>query len=179
MEIVELILAIVGLISLAVTVFRIIWVIRSPRNEWKDNVSITEISAKESEDLTDVLSDKGTVFFDPETPVFCRSVSEVRPNGCDIRKIKIRKLNEETVPKGNLKYKTIETVSSITPDQPLYMVVERGEAIAQYMIEWKIEYGEKARYFFYEDLRSGNNNRCGTFYTSGLLCKLRKILGFK
>ncbi len=174
MEIIELILAVVGLISLAVTVFRIIWVIRSPRNEWRDNVTITDVAGGEL-----CLDDCAKVFVDSDAPDFCRSVVEIKPRGCIIRKIRIKKLVPESINRRKLKYKTVEKVLSVTPDFPLYMAVERGEAIARFMIEWRSDYGEKGEYYFYENLRNGDNDRDGICYSSGLFCKIRKLLGFR
>ena len=46
------------------------------------------------------------------------------------------------------------------------------------ILEWHIDYGEKASYYFYENMRDGNNNRIGIEYSFGF-SKIRKLLDLK
>lgn len=63
--------------------------------------------------------------------------------------------------------------------QGCILVIERGEAIPPYMLEWKIEYGATAQYYFGENGRNGVNSASGFQYHIGLGAKIRKILDLR
>ncbi len=181
MEVIEDILAVIGLASLILTVVRVIWVFFDSGTEWIDNVTITEKPYKEEDEYLE----SGTGIYPTYFKDGGEEVSEFAtattfsPQSTIIRNLKIKKVTKESIEDGDLKYRTVKTIKTVTPQFPLCMVVERGEAIAPYMIEWRIDYGGKATYYFYENMRDGNNDRKGIEYTFSLISKIRKLLDLK
>lgn len=171
MDTVNDILSVVGLISLALLVIRTVRMMLAPKTRWTDNVEIREYTG---DDLPPDEETEGEVFRDGDD---FATVNYVIPHGCIIRNLKIKQLREETIPKEKWKYKTVRLIPAIYPDRPLCMVISRGEAIARYMIEWSMEYGEKAQYYFYDNLRTGDNQAHGIVYSAGFWCRLRRLAG--
>ncbi len=178
-EIIEAVLAVIGIASLILTFIRVIWSFCSSGLEWIDNITITE------EPYTDDDTDKGMGIY--PTVYKCTedrnskylTSTMICPQSTIIRNLKIKKFAEKSITKRKLKYRTVKKVKNVTPQFPLCIVAERGEAIAPYMVEWRIDYGGKAQYFFYENMRDGNNNRIGIEYTFSFFSKLRKLLDLK
>ena len=103
----------------------------------------------------------------------------IAPPSTIIRNLKIKRIEDASIESGELKYRTVKTVKTVTPQFPLCIVCERREAIPKYYIEWRIDYGGKASYYFYDNMRDGNNNRKGIEYTFGFISKVRKLLDLK
>ena len=174
MDTINNILSVIGLVSLVITVVRIIRMIFSPKDEWMDNIEIKEIDGDNQElDFDNMMMD---VFRDEDNEY--SSVNLIIPQGCIIRNLKVKRIVDKSIAQGKEIYKTVKIIPLIYPDMPFCMVVPRQEAIAKYMIEWKMEYGKKAQYYFYDNLRDGDNQKHGIKYTSGIVCKVRQLLGF-
>ena len=181
LETIEAILAVIGLVSLGITVLRVLWTFFSSGIEWLDNVTITEESYQADNDYEEPGTGiYPTVFKDDNIK---RSefltATIISPQRTIIRNLKIKKLDIRSIEKNKCKYKTVKTVKQVTPQFPLCMIVERGEAIAPYIIEWRIDYGGKATYCFYENMRDSNNDRKGIEYKYGVIAKVRKLLDLK
>lgn len=181
METIENILAIIGLISLVLTVIRIFWVFFDSGTEWIDNICIIEKPYKEGDEHLEDGSGIYPIYFKDDANGLSEyaTATMISPQSTIIRNLKIKQIVDESIEKGKLKYKTIKTIKTITPQYPLCIVCERREAIPKHYIEWRIDYGGKATYYFYENLRNGNNDRRGIEYTFGFFSKIRKLLDLK
>lgn len=181
METIENILAIIGLISLVLTIIRVIWVFFGTGTEWIDNVNITEKPYNENDEyLGDGTGVYPTYFKDDGDGLSeYATATLIAPQSTIIRNLKIKQIVDESFEKGKLKYKTVKTIKMVTPQFPLCIVCERRETIPKFYIEWRIDYGGKAKYYFYENLRDGNNDRKGLEYTFGFFSKIRKLLDLK
>lgn len=181
MDLIEDILAVIGIISLILTVIRVFWVFFSSGIEWIDNVIITEEKYDDSCDY----SENGTgvyptVFngFDEADKEFV-TATLIKPESTIIKNLKIKKVQENSIMKDKLKYKTVEKIKMVSPQYPLYVITTRTEAISFYIVEWKIDFGAKASYYFYDNLRDGNNNKKGIEYSFNIISKIRKLLDLK
>lgn len=178
MDTINDILAVIGLLSLLITTIRFIWVMFSG-SEWIDNILIRECP------LSDDLEEKNHWFCQYYPNSAFDSVGEFAtknyfvPQNTIIKKVILKRVVDESISDGKLKYKKVHVFYSISPNEPICLIVERREAIAQYMIEWRTEYGGKAQYYFYSNLRDGNNNATGFKYKFGIVSKLRKIINLK
>ena len=181
MQTVEDILAVVGFLSLLLTVVRVVWIMLSSGVEWIDNVEITECNYHPEDPEEELITGIYPQYYQqPDLNEHsCISHTLILPQQTVIRNLKIKRVVIESIAKGKEKYKTVEIIKTVTPQYPLCMIVERGEAIAPYLIEWHIDYGAKATYYFHDNMRDGNNNRKGIEYTFGLLSKLRKLMDLK
>lgn len=181
MEIIENILAVIGLISLVLTVIRVIWVFFGSGTEWVDNVCITEKPYNEGDEYIENGSGVYPTYFkeNAEELTEYATATMIAPRSTIIRNLKIKRIVDSSIESGKLKYQTVETVKTVTPQFPLCIVCERREAIAKYYIEWRIDYGGKASYYFYDNMRDGNNDRRGLEYTFGFFSKIRKLLDLK
>ncbi len=179
METIENILAVIGLVSLAFTVIRVVWIFFGSGIEWIDNVNITEFSYDENNEDVDVGGGVYPQYFKSDNLSEYATATMILPQSIIIRNLKIKRIDESSIQSGKLKYRTVKTVKNVTPQYPLCVVCERREAIAEYCIEWRIDYGGKASYYFYDNLRDGNNNRKGIEYTFGFFSKIRKLLELK
>lgn len=181
MDVIEDFLAVIGLISLVLTVVRVIWVFFGAGTEWIDNVNITERPYSEGDEDLDIGTGIYPTYFkdDADDPSESRTATMFTPQSTIIRNLKIKRIVDASIETGKLKYRTVKTVKTITPQFPLCVVCARGEAIAKYCIEWRIDYGEKASYYFYDNMRDGCNDRVGIEYRAGFLSKIRKLLDLK
>lgn len=179
METIENILAVIGLVSLAFTVIRVAWVFFGSGIEWIDNVKITEIPYDENAEDIDVGGGVYPQYFKAENLSEYATATMIIPQSIIIRNLKIKRVDDSSICSEKLKYRTVETLKNVTPQYPLCLICERREAIAEYCVEWRIDYGGKATYYFYDNLRDGNNNRNGIEYTFGFFSKLRKLLDLK
>lgn len=172
------ILAVIGLLSLITTVIRVIWTF-SGGSEWIANVEIKEYPF--DLDLDGVDGRYPQYYPDHPSRITTEYVTQNMfiPENTIIRKVVLKKLDERSICKKKLKYKKVHTFKIVTPQSPVCIIIDRGEAIAPYVLEWKTEYGGKTRYYFYEDLRDGNNNRSGFEYEYGFFAKLRKVLDLR
>ena len=170
METIENILAIIGIISLTLTIIRVIWVFFGSGTEWIEDDEYLEdgtgIYPTYFKDDADGSSEYVTATF-------------IAPQSTIIRNLKIKQIVDESIEKGKLKYKTVKTIKTVTPQYPLCIVCERRETIPKFYIEWRIDFGGKAKYYFHENLRDGNNDRKGIEYTFGFFSKIRKLLDLK
>ena len=181
METIENILAVIGLVSLCFTVIRVIWVFFGSGIEWIDNVEIVETPYDPDAEYLDLGTGIYPTYYKDEEKELSPFVTAttITPQSAIIKKLKIKRIVESSINCSRLKYKTIKIIKNISPQFPLCVVVERGEAIAKYVIEWRIEYGAKATYYFYMNMRDGNNNRKGIEYSFGFFSKIRKLLDLK
>lgn len=173
-------LAIIGLLSLLITVVRIIWTFLQG-SEWIDNIRIEEYPLDKDFD-----TEKGVYpEFYPKHPSAMDNEFATQnlfiPQSTIIRNAIIKKVDFYENRKGetDYKYKKVFTVKEISPHTPLCLVIERTEAIPQYMIEWKTEYGGKGEYYFGDNLRNGDNSLTGFRYHFGFIARIRKILNLK
>lgn len=179
-DVIEDILAVIGLVSLILTLVRIIWAFFDSGTEWVDNVTITEKPYVEEEEYLESGTGIYPTYFKGEKNVSeFATATTFSPQSTIIRNLKIKKVTPESIEEGDLKYRTVKIIKTVTPQNPLCMVLERGEAIAPYMLEWRIDYGAKATYYFYENMRDGYNDRKGIEYTFNLISKIRKLLDLK
>lgn len=181
METIEKILAVIGLISLVLTVIRVFWIFFGSGTEWIDNVTITEKPYNENDEFTDAEPGIYPTYFKEDAGQVTEyaTATTIAPQSTIIRNLKIKRVVDASIPTDKLKYRTVKTIKTITPQFPLCIVCERREAIAKYYIEWRIDYGGKAFYYFHENMRDGNNNRIGIEYTFGFFSKIRKLLDLK
>lgn len=173
-------LAIIGLISLLLTIVRVIWALFDS-NEWIDNIRIEEYPMDK-----DFENEKG--FYPEFYPAYPSEIENEYakqnlfiPQNTIIRKAVIKKVDFYENKKGEMqyKYKKVYVVKEISPHNPLCLVIERTESIPQYMIEWKTEYGGKGEYYFGDNLLNGDNTLNGFKYHYGLISRIRKILNLK
>lgn len=180
METIENILAIIGLVSLILTVIRVIWVFFGSGTEWIDNINVTERpydpKDEECEDGTGIYP---TYFKDDADRLSYATATFITPQSTIIRKLKIKQVNDKSLEKGKFKYKTVKTIKVVTPQRPLCVICERAETIPKYCIQWRVDYGGKATYYFSENLRDGNNDCKGIEYYFGFFSKIRKLLDLK
>lgn len=181
MEAIENILAIIGLISLALTIVRVIWVFFDSGTEWIDNVNITEKPYNEDDEYLEDGNGIYPTYFKDDADGLSEyaTATLISPQSTIIRKLKIKQIVDESIEKEKLKYKTVKTIKTVTPQYPLCIVCERRETIPKFYIEWRIDFGGKAKYYFHENLRDGNNDRKGIEYTFGFFSKIRKLLDLK
>lgn len=174
------ILAVIGLLSLITTVIRIIWTF-SGGSEWIANVEIKEYPLDlELEGIGGRYPQYYPCYPDEiRTAMQYATQNMFIPENTIIRKLVLKKLDEKSIAKKKLKYRKVYTFKMVTPQNPVCIVIERGDAIAPYLLEWKTEYGGKTKYYFYEELRNGNNNRSGFEYEYGFFAKIRKILDLR
>lgn len=177
-EIINYILSIIGIISLIVTLVRIIWTF-SGNTEWLDNIKIEEHPMKYS-----VEGNKGLYpQYYPCSPDEFQSEPAAQtlfiPQNSIIKKVALKQIVLSSVYEGKEKYKTVHVFKDVTPLTPICLVAERRQAIPEYLLEWKTEYGAHAVYYFYDDLYSSRNNQKGFEYTFGFWAKVRKVLGLK
>lgn len=177
------VLAVIGVISLLITVLRIIWIF-SGSTEWIDHVRIE--SHLKTDELDGVDGRYPQYYPDHPSRVANEYATQnlLIPQSTIIRKAVLKEV-ETVVSSGRKgerykeKRKKLQTFSMITPQSPLCLVIERAECMPKYVLEWKTEYGGYTRYYFYENLRDGNNNCSGFEYHYGFWAKLRKILDLK
>ena len=142
MQELESVLSVVGAISIVVSIFRFIWLFFSFGTEWIDNLSILVEDYDEDVDYDEYFAFEGksiypTVFKDTDCEPNYPSVNFFIPQNTIIRKVKIKKVSDESIADGSMKYKTVKVIESITPHNPLCMIVGRGECVARYKLCWK------------------------------------------
>ncbi len=181
MEVIENILAIIGLISLVLTIIRVIWVFFGSGTEWIDNVNIIEKPYNEEEEYLEDGSGIYPTYFKDDADGLSEyaTATLIAPQSTIIRNLKIKRIDDASIESGELKYRTVKTIKTVTPQFPLCIICERRESIPKYYIEWRIDYGGKASYYFYDNMRDGNNDRKGLEYTFGFFSKIRKLLDLK
>lgn len=174
------ILAVIGLLSLITTVIRIIWTF-SGGSEWIANVEIKEYPLNFELEGVEGRYPQYYPCYPDEIRISTQYATQNMfiPENTIIRKLVLKKLDEKSICKKKLKYRKVHTFKMVTPQNPVCIVIERGDAIAPYLLEWKTEYGGKTKYYFYEELRDGNNNRSGFEYEYGFFAKIRKILDLR
>lgn len=182
MEWVETALTVIGAISLVIGVIRFIWVFCLSGTEWIDNIEIKVEDWIEGRDYEEYFAFSGSsiypIIYSDYADCGCEvTVNFIIPENTIIRNLKIKKLVDESIDSKKLKYKKTKIIPEITPNSPLCMIVERREAIAQYMVEWKTLYGGKASYYFYSNMRNGTYNKSGIKYTYSFWSRLRKYFG--
>lgn len=182
MEKLEFFLSIIGAISIVVSVIRFIWLFFSSGTEWIDNLTIEVEDYDREVDYEEYFAFNGksiypTIYEDVDCEPNYPTVNFFIPQNTIIRKIKIQKVSDESIADGSMKYKTVKVVKNITPDNPLCMIVCRGECIATYKICWTAAYGGKAEYYFNDNLRDGTYNKSGVQYSYGFMSRVRKFFG--
>ncbi len=182
MQKLEFFLSVIGAVSIVVSIVRFIWLFFSYGTEWIDNISILVEDYDEDVDYDEYFSFEcksiyPTIFKDTNCAPNYPTVNFFIPQNTIIRKVKIKKVSDESIADGSMKYKTVKVVESITPDNPLCMIVGRGECIARYKICWTTLYGGKAEYYFYENLRNGTYNKSGIQYSYSFVSRIRKFFG--
>ena len=182
METIETILSIIGAVSLVLGVIRFIWVFFSSGTEWIDNLSIKVEPWEEGFDAEEYFAFNGkdiypSVYADMENVTGELTVNYFIPQNTIIRKLKIKRISTEDFVAGRGKYKTVQIIREVTPEVPLCMVVDRPGLFARYMIEWKTQYGGKARYYLHSNLRSSAYNKSGIQYSFGVWARIRKYFG--
>lgn len=171
-------LSVIGLLSIIITIIRIIWTFSSG-SEWIDNIRIEEFPLdKDFEDEKGVYPQ-----YYPEHPSLVTNEFAQQnlflPQNTIIRNLVLKEVDETSINGDKLKYRKIAAFQEITPHSPLCLVIERREAIPRFMIQWKTVYGGKAQYYFCDNLRNGDNSLCGIQYEFGFWAKVRKILDLK
>lgn len=183
MEAVESVLTVVGAISIVIGIIRFFWVITTSGTEWIDNICIEEMPWSEDLDIDEHFASQGKAIYptvyksEEDTNAYCFAVYYIIPQNAIIRNLKIKHIDYDSIPTDKLIYRTVRTVKQITPENPLCMIIDRGEAIAQYKIEWKTQYGGKAEYYFYENMRDSAYDKVGIQYSFGVWSKIRKYFG--
>lgn len=182
LETIETILSVIGAVSLVLGVIRFIWVFSVSGTEWIDNMSIKVEPWDEEFDPEEYFAFNGdhiypTVYTDKENVTGGLTVNYFIPQNAIIRRLKIKRTSTEDFVSGKMRYKKVQTIKTVTPEVPLCMVVDRPDLFARYMIEWKTQYGGKARYYLDTNLRSNAYNRSGIQYSFGIWARVRKYFG--
>lgn len=180
---IENVLTVIGAISLLIGVVRLIWCFFASSVEWIENVDIKVYDYDPEQSYEENFAFSNQAIY----PIIYKDLNEVCPaeptvnyfvpKGVIIKKIVIKKLDENTVESGKEKYKKIKTIKQITPLTPLCMIVDRREAIPEYLIEWKTLYGGKTQYYFHSNMRDARYNKTGIKYSFGFWAKIRKFIG--
>ena len=185
LEALETALTIVGAISIVIGVIRFIWAFFSNSSVRLDDVKIHVENYDECDDYSEYFACQGLSIY----PYVYKNYDGYEgeeitanffiPNNTIIKKLKIKKVTYTDIVTGREKYKTVERINQITPEQPLCVVVPRCEAIPQFKLEWKTKYGGKTTYYFYSSLRDGTYSKPGFEYSFGAFAKLRKFFGLE
>lgn len=180
MEVIEDILAVVGLVSLILTVIRVIWAFFSGGSEWVDNITIQEYPPDTNFEDKDRFAGMYPQFYEPMPKSKFAWPNLIRPQSTILRNVVLKRA---ILPKDfdgtNETYRKVMTFRQVSPDSPLCLILERSELLPGYMLEWKTQYGGKARYYFYENRRNGDNSLHGVQYSYGPVARIRKILDLK
>lgn len=176
-EYLELVLSIVGLVSLIITIVRVLWVFCFSNIEWVSNYSIIELFNYDCEDRLP----SGEII-DPEVIILNESEHMetflVRPNDTIIKRLKIIKLDYDKDYKKTKKtiYKTIKNIS---PYHPLVVKTTIPEIFPRYGLRWTSDYGIKVEFIFYNNGKDGIIDSFGSVYKYGIWQKIRRIIGLK
>ena len=178
-EVINNILAVIGLISLVQAVIRTIWVF-TQNSEWIDNISIEEYQLDvDLEEDTDYVLD-----FYPDVPERVDNEYATQnlfiPQSTIIKKVVLKKVRLIEKENNTLeKYERVHVFHDVSPHNPICLVIERRHSIPEYMLEWKTDYGVTAQYYFGENCRNGINSFSGFRYHVGFWAKIRKVLDLK
>lgn len=174
-------LTVVGVISLIIGIIRFIWAFFSHGSMWLDDVTIQVESFDADTDYEEYFTRDNTAIYPEVYRNYenCEgeeiTVNFFIPNNTVIRDLKIKQVDYEKIVAGKEKYKTVKRIKQITPEQPLCVIVPRGEAIPRFVLEWKTKYGGKTIYSFHSNNRDGTYNKPGFAYSFGVFAKLRKF----
>jgi len=179
-ELVNNALAVVGLFSLILTAVRVVWAFFSGGSEWVDNITIEEYPP--DTDFEDAARFPGMYpqFYTPlpESRYACPNL--VRPQNTILRHVVLKRpILPENFDGAAVKYREVKTFAQVSPDAPLCLFLERTEVMPGYMLEWRTLYGGRARYYFHENRRNGDNSLHGVQYSYGFWARIRKILDLK
>ena len=173
-------LAVVGLVSLILTGIRVIWAFCSGGSEWVDNITIQEYPPGTDFEDKEEFPGMYPQFYEPMPHSKYACPNLVRPQNTILRNVVLkREIWPEDMDLDKTTYRKVETFSQVSPDSPLCLTLERAETQPGYVLEWKTQYGGKARYFFYENCRNGDNSLHGVQYSYGPVARIRKILDLK
>lgn len=168
----------IGVVSMAVGVFRVIWVFLLTNTEWVNDVNIIEVS---DDDPTEIGPEKDSIF--PQrfaTDESCHAQRFlIRPQNVLIKRMKLSELiyNDYDF---NCKRKTVKVFKNISPYEPLLIKTELPEVVPKYELSWHGEYGAVTKYTFTSNGRSNNYNRQSGFsYEFNFIQKVRKVIGLK
>jgi len=179
LEIIDDILSIIGIISLMITVVRIMWWLLSTDYEWYGDVIIKEEMYEV--DYSRVLDEEmySNYYRDMEEKNEQMSKFLIIPQNTIIRKLVIKKTSIESIRRGEHKFSEIKVYKFITPETPMCLVIPKHNAEPLYMVEWSIDYGAKACYYFCDNMGYGKKQLDGICYKKNFIYKLRKILELK
>ncbi len=178
-EVINNILAVIGLISLVQTIIRTIWAF-TQNTEWIDNIRIEEHPLDiDLEEDTDYVLD-----FYPDMPERieneCATQNLFIPQSTIIKSVVLKKVKLIDTENGvQEKYERVHVFHDVSPHNPICLVIERRHSIPEFMLEWKTDYGVTAQYYFGENCRNGVNSFSGFRYRVGFWAKLRKVLDLK
>ena len=181
MEVIEKILSIIGFISVVWFFIKLIKSIFSSSQEWHSDIIIKLEDYNSDIDYEEYFAFSNEAIYpevykddncNPEYMV----VTYFIPQGRILYDVRIKKISEESIVNGTFEYKTIKKISKINPQNPLCIIVEYAHSIAQYVVEWKTQYGAKAYYYFNENRRDGRYGQPGMEYHYNLFSKIRRLL---
>lgn len=183
-EYLECALTVLGGISFLIAVLRFLWVVLPSSIEWIGNFSVREEVYDANIDYTETTLEDGTAIYpvlykDDESDTNCLSVNYIMPKDIIIKNLIIKKADPKSYEKLKTKYKKVKTIPQITQEMPLCMIIDRGECIAPYMIQWRIKYGTIVQYYFDDNMRNGSNNKSGIVVKRGLVAKTRQFFGLE
>lgn len=173
-------LAVVGLISLVLGAVRTVWAFCRGGSEWADNIVIQEFSP--DTDFEDPAQFPGMCpqFYESVPREKFASATLVRPQNTVLYHVVLKRV---LIPKNfngkRFQYREVRTFACVSPNAPLCLILERGEVLPSYVLEWRTFYGGRARYYFWENGRNGDNSLYGVQYSYGFVARIRKILDLK
>lgn len=173
-------LAVVGLASLILTGIRVVWSFFSGGSEWVDNITIQEYPAGTDFEDKEQFPGMSPQFYEPMPRSKYACPNLVRPQNTVLHNVVLKRaVFPENFDGTNETYREVMTFPRVSPDVPLCLVLERSELLPEYVLEWKTLYGGRARYYFYENRRNGDNSLHGVQYSYGPVARIRKILDLK
>ena len=182
-EIVERILAVIGLISFIVAVVRIIWIFKT-NITWINNVSVKQLPLPNNSiyDTSLQHTSTGECIF-PEI----YSVDETdytqtflfRPNDSIIKKMRLYKITKYDKKMNPKRKRLIKEFKKVSPFRPIAIKITLPEFIPHYYVCWAGDFGVKTAYYFQMNGRDGNIDSYGMSCKIGFWSKIRRIIGLK
>ncbi len=180
-EYLEKSLAIIGVISTAWFIVRLVRAIFGSSKEWHSDIIIKVDDYNPDIDYDEYFAfSEGQIY--PEVYKDSDGNSEYMvvtyfiPQGRTLYDVKIKRIIDESIDDGDIEYITEKVINGLNPQNPLCVIAEYAHSIPRYIVEWKTQYGGKATYYFNENRRDGRYGQPGVLYHYSLFSKIRRFL---
>ncbi len=181
MQYIENTLTVIGAISAGWFVIKLIMALCRPSKQWQGGIVIKvddyDPSFYYGEEFP--YSDEAVypiVYWGADKTSPYLTVTYLIPQGSSLYNVKVKRIVLEGEWTGKEKYETVQKYDEISPEQPLCVIAETPGILPQYVLEWKAQYGAKAKYYIASNFRDGRYNRSGIKYHYGKLAKIRRFL---